>query len=342
MKLLIHGSGFEQPVAFRNNEPAELRCGKPVEVRGNPACHWSPASIDWRVLGQKSGGSTACANMDELLATIRAQNVESIEELRIIGHSNKNFLALGGTIEPDKVRFTESAMMGNSQTFLTAQPMLRQTQDRFTSDARIVLAGCGSGGIGSDLMDLVSHTFLRTVLGFTEPILYAIDGTTSGPEVRDRSGKLIGRRIDNDARITSRGKAMYSTAANAIENLFGSDMVGTGVLRTNAWELVPDAQSNAGDIFIAIRRKQAGMAATELAWRILQEFFPQRPWVSGTSVDEKLSGLRVRKHGTGAMIDVGPLYATRTTPVTLSKRVQEMQRALDLISKKAEGVIPLT
>jgi hypothetical protein len=62
-------------------------------------------------------------------------------------------------------------------------------------------------------------------------------------------GKTIGRRIDDDAKITVRGKAMYSKAANRIEDILGSDMVGTAAFRTNAWALVPDAKSKVGDIF---------------------------------------------------------------------------------------------
>src|SRR5262249_45179829 len=162
---------------------------------------------------------------------------DSIDELRIIGHSNGDFLALAGTIEQDKVVFSEPAMIGDSLSFRNLRSAFRQMQNRFKADARIVLAGCGSGGVGSALLAFASHTFLRTVSGFTEPILYAIEGTTHGPAVRDRQGRQVGRRVDDDARITVRGKAMYSRAANRIEDVLGADFVGTGVLQTDAWKL---------------------------------------------------------------------------------------------------------
>ena len=41
MKLLVHGSGFRRPY---RNDPEELRCGKPKELRGNPDCNWFPSS----------------------------------------------------------------------------------------------------------------------------------------------------------------------------------------------------------------------------------------------------------------------------------------------------------
>lgn len=103
----------------------------------------------------------------------------------------------------------------------------RNLQNRFRADGRVVFAGCGSAGVDSDLLELVSHPVVRTVAGFSEPILYAIDGTTRGPMINDRHGRPIGRRIDDDARITMRGKVMYSKAANKIEDIFGSDMVGS-------------------------------------------------------------------------------------------------------------------
>jgi len=55
MKLLVHGSGFRRPY---RNDPEELRCGKPKEVRGHPDCNWFPSSLDWESLGRSSGGGT--------------------------------------------------------------------------------------------------------------------------------------------------------------------------------------------------------------------------------------------------------------------------------------------
>jgi len=118
----------------------------------------SRLQLDWDSLGRSSGGSTPVGTIADLLAVIRAQSSDSIEELRIIGHANGKFIAFAGTTLPDKIIFTENAMIGDSATFITARSGFRSVQDRFRADGRVVLAGCGSGGVGSDLLDLVSHT----------------------------------------------------------------------------------------------------------------------------------------------------------------------------------------
>ena len=343
MKLLVHGSGFRRPY---RTDPEELRCGKPREVRGNPDCTWFPSSLDWEWLGRSSRGSSPVGTIADLLAVIRAQPPDSIEELRIIGHSNGNFLAVAGTTLPDKVIFAENAMIGDSATFNTARSAFRSAQDRFRADGRVVLAGCGSGGIGSNLLELVSHTVLRTVAGFTQPILYAIDGTTRGPVVKDRTGKVIGRRIDDDARIVLRGKVMYSTAANRIEDILGADMLGTGALRTNAWELQPDAKSKAGDIFDVVRRCKTSpdvISAAEVGFRMQNEFYPFRGQVAGMGYAAELSGLRViedRKVKDKMTINVGKGFIDRITPTTLDQRVRELAMALDMTSQNRAGVVP--
>lgn len=311
-RLLVHGSGFARPF---KTDPEELRCGKPAAVRGNPNCHWSPSTLDWEALGRTSGGSTAAATVDELIKVIASQGIETVDELRIIGHSNGQFLALGGGIKLDQVEFDEAAMIGSSKTFLTAAPKIRALQDRFKAEGRIVLAGCGSGGIGSNLLDLVSNTLLRTVAGFKEPILYAIEGTTRGPEVRDRNGQVIGRRIDDDARITVRGKAMYSIAANRIEDVLGADFVGTAVLGTDAWLLTPDVESKAGNIFDAVGRFKTSpgvVTAAEVGFKVLRAFHSTRAHiVSGMGFAGDLAGLRVKEDDItkGHMfIEVGKIY----------------------------------
>jgi len=115
MKLLVHGSGFAR--RYRTDSE-ELRCGKPAEVRGNPNCVWFPATIDREWLGRSSGGSKPARTMQDLLTIISAQPPDSIEELRIIGHSNGKFLALGGTTLADKIQFAPETMIGNTTTFI--------------------------------------------------------------------------------------------------------------------------------------------------------------------------------------------------------------------------------
>jgi hypothetical protein len=343
MKLLVHASGFRR--RYRS-DPEELRCGKPREVRGNPDCTWFPSTLDLEALGRSSGGSKPAGTIADLVATIRAQAPDSIEELRIVGHANGTFFALGGTDLGDKLQFTENTMIGDSLTFISSRSAFRSLQDRFRSDGRIVLAGCGSGGVGSRLLELVSHTFLRTIAGFSEPILYAIDGTTRGPMVKDRNGRMIGRRIDDDARITLRGKVMYSKAANKIEDLFGSDLLGTAALRTNAWELQPDAQSKVGDIFDAVRRCKSSpdvISAAEVGFRMKDEFYPTLGQVAGMGFAGDLSGIRVNEDRSmkGKMtIDLGKGFIDRITPVALEQRVRELGAAIDMTAQHRTGIVP--
>jgi hypothetical protein len=343
MKLLVHGSGFAR--RYRT-DPEELRCGKPAEVRGNPNCVWFPATIDWEWLGRSSGGSKPARTMQDLLTIVSAQPPDSIEELRIIGHSNGKFLALGGTTLADKIQFAPETMIGNTATFIAVRSAFRNLQNRFRADGRVVLAGCGSGGVDSDLLELVSHTVVRTVAGFSEPILYAIDGTTRGPIVNDRHGRPIGRRIDDDARITMRGKVMYSKAANKIEDILGSDMVGTGALRTNAWDLQPDALSKAGDIFDAVRRCKARpdvISAAEVGFRMKDEFYPYTGQVAGMGFAGDLSGIRVNEDRSikGKMtIDLGKGFIDRITPGALEQRVRELGTAIDMTAQHRPGIVP--
>ena len=343
MRMLVHGSGFKRPFT---SDPEELRCGKPIEVRGNPKCEWSPSSEDWSWLGRSSGGSTAAATIDELVTAISNQGIESIEELRIIGHSNKDFLALGGDITLNNVTFKEPAMIGHSATFQTAAPKLRKLQDRFTADARVVLAGCGSGGVGSSLLDLMSNTILRDVAGFKEPILYAIDGGPPGPLIKDRYGKTIGYRIDDNVTIKIRGKAMYSTAANDIENLFGSDAVGTGVLRTDAWLLKPDAESKVGNIFRAVKRAKENpwtITVAEVGYKILNAYHPARSsLVHGIGYAGDFKGIRVvadKERKTKFSIDIGKGFIQLISPRTLEKRAGELIKAVELVVQRKEGTI---
>ena len=334
MRLLIHGSGFQRP--FRN-DTEEVRCGRPRALGGNPDCHWSPSSLDWEALGRLSGGSTGVATVSQLLDVVRAQPVESIEELRIVGHSNGKFLALAGTITADEVRFTENAMIGDSASFVSLRSAFRTLQNRFRADGRVVLAGCGSGGVDSNLLEMASHTFLRVVAGFTEPIMYAFDARISGPLVRD-NGRVIGQRIDNVVQLT-RGKAMYSSAANQIESVLGADAVGTSVLQTNAWNLVPDAESKAGDVFALGKRFKASpgvITAAEFGYKMLKVFSPFRGNVGGIGFAGNVAALRV----TNQVLDIGKGWVDRLTPSTLEQRVRELDSAVELTVRRQSGLVP--
>lgn len=344
MKLLVHASGFRSPF---QNDVQELRCGKPREVGGNPNCHWSPSSVDLAALGRASGGSQPAATIDELLNLIQKQAVNSIDELRIIGHSNETYFALGGSIIADNVTFAEPAMLGDSATFLNSETRIRGLHDRFKTGAQITLMGCGSGGTGGTLLDLLSRIFMVKVNGFKRPIQYAIDGTTAGRIVQV-PGFGQTRFIANDARITVRGKVMYSYAGLAIEETLGQEYVTRSALGTDAWAMKPDAESNVGpSILNAAGRSgrsaiDARLAAFEVGWRIIKEFHPTKAHlVAGVGYEPNLAGLRVVIDGNAATINVGDAYVRKTDFNSLPQRAAEMGDALHNVSIKKAGMIPM-
>jgi hypothetical protein len=216
-------------------------------------------------------------------------------------------------------------------------PYFRELQDRFMQNARVVLLGCNSGSGDEKLLSLVSHAFLRSVAGLNEEVKFDFEWAPA-LEVKDRE-KLICKRMLPNSRVTLRGRMMYSPAGNLVAGELGAEFT-LGAFKMNAWALEPDSVSNDGDIFIPLRRKDPGMAATELAWRIIREFYEKHPLVAGTSFDQSSPGLRVRKRDKGLFIDVGPDYSRKTTPRTLKNRVAEMGQALQVVARKAEGVIP--
>ncbi|MBM4077109.1 MAG: hypothetical protein FJ267_15875, partial [Planctomycetes bacterium] len=220
MKLLIHAGGYMH-TPWLGNEIKEIRTMAGLI----PDCHWSPSTPDFAAVGVGSlTGSTAAASVASMLSVIEKHAVESIEELRIIGHSNKTVFSLAGTTRCDDVYFDmEPAIIGDSSTFQAAIPKCRELQDRFAADAKVILMGCNGGsttGSGSaELLSLLSHAFLRTAGGFKEEIKYTADyGPTQLP------GNTIVAQGPGRTRITSRGKIKYESFGE----IFGN-------WQTNAW-----------------------------------------------------------------------------------------------------------
>ncbi len=342
MRLLVYGSGFSRPSYFKTDAD-ELRCGKPKEVGGDEKCEWSPSSLDFTELVRKSGGGQPAKDVAELLQVLDGQKPASIDELRIIGHSNNQFFALGGTIIKDNVTFNEPAMLGVSATFLTAKPRFRQLRDRFAPKGRVVLMGCGSGGTDGNLLHLVSLTFMLAVSGFQRPIQYAIDGVTGGRFVKLRDGSTT-RFIANDAKITERGKAMYSSAGLQIEEVLGADAVDRAALGSNAWDLRPDSESRSGQSLLNAvgRAKSDRISAMELGYRVINEFHSSRAdLVHGVGYEPNMPGLRVAFEGSKSTLYVGKAFVDNTSPTTIEKRAAEMGAALDLIAVHKPGIIPM-
>jgi hypothetical protein len=283
-----------------------------------------------------------------MIKVIGSQSVESIEELRIIGHSNSQVFALGGTIKCDDVWFDkEPAIIGDSSTFNAAISKCRDVQDRLTRDAQVILLGCHGGSGSQGLLDLLSHAFLRKAAGFKEEIQYKFE---YGPTQLPGNTLIIGGR--NPTRVTARGIMKYES----LGQLFGS-------WQTNAWNLTPDSTSNAGDLYSGMRDKDPARGATALFWMILREFYSKpwagvdHPWVSGTSIDAGVAGLRVRYYDSpqttrvqggsvtqsaGAHVDINPDFAAKTTPKNLKNRVAEIGKVLDLVTQKKSGSVAVT
>ena len=340
MKLLVHASGYVE--APWKTDAAEIRTSLDPQCGGTSGIKWSPSSKDFAVVGSNSGGSSPAKSIDELLNLISQQGVESIEELRILGHANNTVLSLAGKIVKDNVDFApEAAFIGPSDTFTKAIPKFRDLQDRFSAGAKVILMGCNSGSGSDALLSLLSTTFLRAAAGFKEEIQYSFDWGPTGPAKKDRSGKVICTQMTPHSKVTKRGKIIYDPALVSLERAIGNTSL-SGHWTTNAWQLDPDAKSDAGDIFAVVRRKDPATAAHEFAWRVMTLFFEKHAWVSGTSIDPSSPGLRVRRPAKDKfLIDVNPDYARKTTPRTLKLRVAEMGQALELVSRKVEGTVSM-
>lgn len=344
MKLLIHAGGYVQS-PWRNDERKEIRTARGEVTFQNAkkesaTCEWTPTSVDFAAAGIGSGtGSSAASTVAGMLKVIAAQPVESIEELRVIGHGNGQALALAGTATCDNVNFdVEPAVLGDSATFNAAIPECRTVQDRFTRDAKVILMGCNGGSGSGELLSRLSHAFLRRVEGFREEVEYTFD---YGPTTPD--GKLR-----DDTRITRRGRMRYGFL---------------GSWQTNPWWLTPDASNTDGDVYSAIRDPNPDRGATSLFWMLLREFYKtpwakaDHPWVSGTSVDPACPGLRVTwvdsartasrdgvaySTARGGHVEVSSQFAAKTTPKTLMNRVAEIGKALELVAARQSGVVPAT
>jgi hypothetical protein len=159
---------------------------------------------------------------------------------------------------------------------------------------------------------------------------------------------MIGRRITNGARITLRGKVMYSSAALRIEEVLGANALGTSAFGTNAWPLVPDAESLAGpriwNAALRVHRSaiDGRLSAFEVGWRIIREFFREQiDNVAGVGFDEKMAGLRAEFEANKAFIVVGKPYVENTSPATLSQRVREMGEALACLASQRSCTVPM-
>jgi hypothetical protein len=89
-KLLIHSGGYLLGLSpWRHNETKKIQ----TEWGEVPNCTFT---TDFAASGRSSGGSSEASDIAGMINVIGNQAVESIEELRIIGHSNDKVFALPG------------------------------------------------------------------------------------------------------------------------------------------------------------------------------------------------------------------------------------------------------
>lgn len=344
MKLLVHASGYKAVPAWTGDRQ-EILCTLPPPCGGDGKCIWSPDSRDFAATGISSGGSTGAATIAELLAAITQQKPESIDELRILGHANADVFSLAGEVKRDDVVFTKpDALIGPpiafSDAFSKAIPSFRAVQDRFAANAKVILLGCHAGSGNEGILRICSEAFLRTVQGYKKEIKFNFQWDNPGPPVRNGT-QVVCTPTTLKSRITVRGRIAYFGEADALASTFGPESL-MAMFKTSVWTLPsPDASNNDGDIFVAVRRTDPGMAATELAHRIMKVFFPGHAWVSGTSVEPKSPGLTVRDNKGSMFIDIKPEWGTKTTPSNLKDRIAEMGRALDLVRAKKAGSVAM-
>jgi len=340
MRLLVRASGYDQPSHYQP-EVEEIKCGRPAEIGGKPKCKWSPWNKDFEVLGKASGGSEPAATLQELIDVIKKQKDGSIDELRILGHSNDRYFALSGQVVADDVIFHKhDAIIGDIPPFTTMQADFRRLRSKFAAKGVVTLAGCGSGGTGASLLKLASEAFLCCVRGFQRPIQYNYEFSFN----KDRSQQL--RKgvyvIGPTHQITIRGRVSYSQASDTFADL-GDLFQTTSLYKTSAWDLNSDALSCEGQtVFNAAARVNRSaidgrLAAFEVGWRILKLWFPQDVGsVHGVGYDETLRGLKVEFEGTKVSITVGKPYVESFGVQTLGPRLDEMRRALQCV-KNGKG-----
>jgi hypothetical protein len=228
---LVYASGY--PRRYRNDQ-VEVRC---VE---SPRCEWFPASIDFRATATNSGGGTGQGTFTGLIAHIASRSPDSIEELGLIGHANRDFFGLSGRISESDVFFTAPGLIG-MDSINANMAAIERVRDRFATGARIILYGCHAG-LGSALLDAISRAFRVCVQGFSQEILTCIEWRTP------------------DRTITSRGKVMVDSAG-----LVAAGQLQCAQFHTNVRSLTPDQESCVGVPQEEAQTEEAPQTAPEAA-----------------------------------------------------------------------------
>jgi hypothetical protein len=181
---IIYGSGYPRPYKSDENE-----------IRNAEAKNWSPASIDFTASVKSSGGGKGIDTFRGLLDYIEGRQQGSISELGLLGHSNRKYFGLSGTVRGSDVNFKKEGLIGQQSIKDNLQIInSKQLHNRFADNTKIILYGC-KAGTGIDLLDSISQAFKVCVQGFKNEIDFCFNWKPPTGENRH---------------ITSRGRINYS------------------------------------------------------------------------------------------------------------------------------------
>lgn len=173
---LVYASGYAN--RFRSDR-AEVGC-----YQSRPRCQWFPSTVDFRQTAINSGGGIGRATFTDLLDHIAAAAPGSITELGLIGHADRTWFGLGGTITANDVVFTEEGVIGAG----SIEPQMTRIaglRNRFAKGATITLYGCHAGA-GQGLLDAISNAFQVCARGFTNEIITCLRWNTPSLDIFSR------------------------------------------------------------------------------------------------------------------------------------------------------------
>lgn len=295
-QLLVHASGFKNPFS---DDSAELSCGP------QNSCEWSPSTDDFQAMGESSGGSYPASTVAELAQIIDRQPIGSIQELRIIGHSNQEQFAVGGRILPQNVKFQSDSIIGRNSEFVSLIPRFQMLANRFAQNARITLLGCNSGGLpetgGRRLVDFVSCATLLPVHGYFHMIDYY-----------RRSGHVNGALA-----VTPRGMARYASDGRppeppASRNLDDITKWEQENFRRNAWELHSDVVRTILPVKAIAKAKAISSPSgfmvgksSHVLWHLMEIYFPSESSLVSGSTYFPATELSLATEGSCIMVSQG-------------------------------------
>lgn len=297
--LLVHSTGYARPFP---TDALEQSC------RSGSDCKWSPSSLDFAAMGEKSGGSLGANSVSQLLELLEKQPKASIKELRVVGHGNESYFSFAGTILPQDVAFTESACLGNSLTFNSQVKRLQRLADRFTRSGTITVFGCNTGRSSGTLLNFLSKSFLVPVRGFVGLIDYL-----------------------QPAVGTPRGMYRYRSLGHLFEAAW----------EINAWKANPDAASQIVSLAPAKARRSRQSGGNQVAeaanvlWDMVHQYFlEEAQLIAGTGYYPATElSLATVVEGSKKTIDVSQGFLDNLSPETLHWRLRELRVALDLLQE---------